>query len=237
MRTVLHVLFYRNRPALVALVLLLAVRLVQAVTLARGVLVIGKTFEDVYAFCSGANMGAFVFTPLAVVAIMRPAAMMAGGHFAAWSGNRRRAALRCLGAALVFGLAVSAALNLSAVAVIAFAASVRPDAFALTCSFVLQAAVCSITFMIYMNLLLAMGSPPVAFMGCVLYGLWDFMAQNVVGGGVPSFGWGLTIVPGGSILRDAVFRFSLFGMAFVVLFLISFFSFQQKDYVAERGDR
>ena len=34
-----------------------------------------------------------------------------------------------------------------------------------------------------------------------------------------------------------MFRFSLFGLAFVVLFLISFFSFQQKEYVAERDDR
>lgn len=237
MKTVLYVLFYRNRPAVIALVLLLAVRFVQAAALARGALVIGETFGDAYAFCSGANMGAFVFTPLLVVAVMRPAAMMAGSHFAAWSGDHRCASLRCLGASLVFGLVASALLNLSAGVAIALAVSVQPDVFTLTCSFALQVAVCSITFMVYVNLLYAIGSPAIAFMGCVLYGLWGFMAQNVVGGGVPSVGWGLTVVFGGPAFKDVIFRFSLFGMAFVVLFLISFFSFQQKDYVAERDDR
>lgn len=183
MKTVLYVLFYRNRPAVIALVLLLAVRFVQAAALARGALVIGETFGDAYAFCSGANMGAFVFTPLLVVAVMRPAAMMAGSHFAAWSGDHRCASLRCLGASLVFGLVASALLNLSAGVAIALAVSVQPDVFTLTCSFALQVAVCSITFMVYVNLLYAIGSPAIAFMGCVLYGLWVFMAQNVVGGG------------------------------------------------------
>lgn len=64
--------------------------------------------------------------------------------------------------------------------------------------------------------------------------LWP---KTSLGAGVPSVGWGLTVVFGGPAFKDVIFRFSLFGMAFVVLFLISFFSFQQKDYVAERDDR
>lgn len=60
MKTVLYVLFYRNRPAVIALVLLLAVRFVQAAALARGALVIGETFGDAYAFCSGDVYGAFI---------------------------------------------------------------------------------------------------------------------------------------------------------------------------------
>lgn len=57
MKTVLYVLFYRNRPAVIALVLLLAVRFVQAAALARGALVIGETFGDVYAFSAGRTWG------------------------------------------------------------------------------------------------------------------------------------------------------------------------------------
>lgn len=231
MRRMAYLLLYGNRPAAVALALLLAARAVQAVALSGGGAAVGDTFVEMYAFCNAAHIGAFVLTPLLAVFAVRPAARLASPRFAVCAKTRSAAALRCLAAALCAGILAAVAVNVSVALAILVGSSVQLDWSVLLFSTALQAAVCSIALMLYVDVTLAMGRSSVAFMACILYGLWDFMAQNVVGGGIPSVGWGLTVVSARSVWADCLGRISLFGMVLIALFLVLVFCLARKDFI------
>lgn len=231
MRRMAYLLFYGNRPAVVALALLLAARAVQAAALSGGGAAVGDTFVEMYAFCNAAHIGAFVLTPLLAVFAVRPAARLASPQFAVCAKTRSAAALRCLAAALCAGVLAAVAVNVSVALAILVGSSAQLDWSVLLFSTALQAAVCSIALMLYVDAALAAGRSSVAFMACILYGLWDFMAQNVVGGGIPSVGWGLTVVSAGTVWADCLGRISLFGMVLIALFLALMFCLARKDFI------
>ena len=231
MRRMAYLLLYGNRPAAVALALLIAARMVQARALSGGSAAVGDTFVEMYAFCNAAHIGAFVLTPLLAVFAVRPAARLASPRFAVCAKTRAAAALHCLAAALCAGILAAVAVNASVALAILAGSSVQLDWSVLLFSTALQAAVCSIALMLYVDVALATGRSSVAFMACILYGLWDFMAQNVVGGGVPSLGWGLTIVSAGAVWADCLGRISLFGMALIVLFFVLMLCLARKDFI------
>lgn len=231
MRRMAYLLLYGNRSAAVALALLLAARAVQAVALSGGDAAVGDTFVEMYAFCNAAHIGAFVLAPLLAVFAVRPAARLASPQFAVCAKTRATAALRCLAAALCAGVLAAVAVNVSVALAILVGSSVQLDWSVLLFSTALQAAVCSIALMLYVDVALATGRSSVAFMACILYGLWDFMAQNVVGGGIPSVGWGLTVVSAGTVWADCLGRISLFGMVLIALFLALMFCLARKDFI------
>lgn len=227
----------RNYQALIAITLLIIVRAIQSFAIKSGILIVGDSFEEAYEFCNASNIASFVLVPLVAVALIRPAGIMATEHFAVWSQSRQIAAFRCFFFVIVFGFCASIAINASALAAIEIGSAIRVNCAGVVLSTLMQGMVCAIASMFYMAFLLISGREAIAFMACVLYGLWDFMAQNVVGGGVPSIGWGLSIVLDTTPVSDAIFRFAIFGMILVALFLTIFICFLQKDYIPVQDSR
>ena len=231
MRQLLFLAFYKNRLAYLSGALLVALRVFQLFAINAGAPV-NLDSMNVYGFCNGAHSAAFILIPLFTLTLIQPATIIASPHFAVGSNNRKRAATRCSVLTFLIGAVCSIATNASSVFVIVGLAPDRIVWAPLMISTVLQTIVFTTNALLYMVLFLMFERGAVSFLGCFLYGLWDFMAQNVVGGGVPSVGWGLTLSlsafqPLELFYRTAILLFELIILLFVLLFV-----FEEKDYTA-----
>lgn len=195
----------------------------------------GLSFADLYSLCNGSNMAAFIWIPLLSASIVRPATKISSAHFAVGSGSRLMAAARCLAFSMAVGTAFALVINVSAIPVIACAEKPAMVWEPLFLSTALQALVCSSAALVYLIALFAFDKSGLAFMSCMLYGMWDFMAQNVVGGGVLSIGWNHAIVSPSLGTADLVFRFSFLGSVLVALLIAAFVVIERKDYLPDKA--
>ena len=62
----------------------------------------------------------------------------------------------------------------------------------------LQGIVLSNSGIIAFLVMMMFRSSAFACLAGFLYGMWDFMAMNIVGGGLPAIGWSLAIIPDGA---------------------------------------
>lgn len=225
-----YLAFYKNQLAYLVFILLLALRGIQIAALGEGV---SHNPFGVYSYCNASNTAAFLLTPLMIMCIIRPASLMAEPYFAAGSGSRQYAALRCLAVSGIIGFSFSLAINVSA-AVVALVSTGRMLSWDfVVVSIMLHAMVCTVIALIYLYVLLLSGQGVFAFMASLLFGLWDFMAQNVVGGGVPSIAWGRASLVANFQTSDLLFPISFLTLILAILFFGVLVTFYKKDYVVD----
>ena len=114
-------------------------------------------------------------------------------------GSRSRVALRICADCVLTGLLMSVLLQVTSLIVLFWRFGTIPMWEALRpVDLVLQGVVLANAGMVSFLAMLAFHSSAFSCLTGILYGMWDFMAMNVVGGGLPPIGWSLAIVPDGA---------------------------------------
>lgn len=225
----------KNRVAAVVLAVLVLSRVAQALALQADPYASTEFFDGYLSF-NGAHAGAFVLIPCAAVILQRASTFCARPQFAIAAGSRPVASVRCWLLMVAFGLATSAMVTGSAVVALMLSTGMVPsDTACLLASALMQAVVFTVGATIAVILLLVAGIQAIALMGMIAYGMWDFMAMNIVGGGVPCVGWGIAFLVPGFEMADLVFRLGFFGALLFGSLAVLALAFSRVDYVA-RGN-
>lgn len=194
----MYVHIRRNGWACAALFALVACRLLQMMALARSVHAAESLFDS-YLSINSVDLAAFLFVPLFCIGQMRSLKLYSSPQCALALGSRARAMLRMGVDCVLTGMFMAALLHASSYLVLLGRFGSVPvwEAFR-PVDLVLQGIVLSNSGIIAFLVMMMFRSSAFACLAGFLYGMWDFMAMNIVGGGLPAIGWSLAIIPDGA---------------------------------------
>ena len=188
-----------------------------------------------YLYFNGCNIFAFVLVPLYLLGSTRALHLVNRPFYLLRSGGIVRASVRCLCYACVLGAAASVVTVTSGCAAVWASGPSEPDWSGLACSVLLGGYVYAIALLAGIGVELLSGSSSMAYLVVLFYGLWDFMAQNVVGGGVPSIAWGLANGSSWAGTMNMAFCLSYYSCWLAGLFLIVLLAFWRIEYVPKQA--
>lgn len=194
----LYVHVKRNRSTCGTLAAALVCRLLQMTVLGRPSHAADSLFDS-YLSMNAVDFATFLFIPLFCVGQMRSLKLYSSPQCALALGSRSRVALRICADCVLTGLLMSVLLQVTSLIVLFWRFGTIPMWEALRpVDLVLQGVVLANAGMVSFLAMLAFHSSAFSCLTGILYGMWDFMAMNVVGGGLPPIGWSLAIVPDGA---------------------------------------
>lgn len=229
MRGIRRIFMHRHTLLVIAIAVLFACRVLQHAALQRDL--VQRVWFDRYLFCNGSNTASFLLVPLTVLVWMRPLTLFSSGLFASSFKSRRGAAMACAGHAALYSLCCSLAINVTATFSVLPVAPTPSDLISLGGSVLLQAAVLFIACMISTIAAVLVREPAISFLAAAAYGVWDFMAQNVVGGGLPSIGWGIAIASSQLTTAELLVKAAMLGSIALGMIAIQLIAFERADYV------
>lgn len=225
----------KSKSALFAVVALCLCRFFEYFSLAPMMATAQTPLEGLQAI-NNIAFASFVAVPLFGIVVSRSATVLFNTGVVVLHGTRSALSLRFLSGACVEALAYSIIFGATALPLQFFSFGIGFDSLPLLlASLVLQTVfflVCALLFsLIFMTTRLT----ALSYCAVILYGLWDFMALNVVGGGVPFIGWAHTLVQIPFEPADAVSKAAFLLAVASVLFLAIAVIVRQVDFLAKRG--
>lgn len=194
----LYVHVKRNRNVYVLLSVMLVCRCLQMMTLARSTHAVDSVFDS-YLSLHAVDFASFLFIPLYCLGQMRSLKLYSSPQCALMLGSRSRVALRICADCMLTALLMSSLLQLTSLVVLLCRFGQIPMWMALRpVDLVLQAIVLGNAGLVGFLFMLVLHSSAFSCLTGILYGMWDFMVMNIVGGGLPSIGWSLAIIPDGA---------------------------------------
>ena len=184
----------RNPGAWAILGMVIACRLVGYLLTVRFPIGDMPPFQELSLF-NNVSFASFAFVPIFGFVVMRAVRFLQADFVVARSVSRRQHALRCAiilakrSFALVLVLTVTflpivlAVLGPSSQVLLYFAET-----------FALQVLFFEVVALLYLCVQMLVRSAALSYALMLLYGLWDFMAGTIVGGGLPAIGWCVTLV-------------------------------------------
>lgn len=153
------------------------------------------------------------------------------GSLAVRAGSRERLATAALACSLMVGLFASIAIGVTAIASLAIKGLFPSDARGVALSCLLMALSITVSYLIACTGSLLSRSNALA-VGCgLIYGMWDFMAINVVGGGIPYLGWSLTIIGPSMGAPELVHRFATLGCELFLCVLALYVACRRMEFM------
>lgn len=102
-------------------------------------------------------------------------------------------------------------------------------------SFILQTLFFTVCGMLFFLVYAATRSAALSYIAVLVYGLWDFMASNVVGGGLAPVGWSQVYVELPFSLTKMLGSFSFFAMLACLLIIATMLVTERMSFLARRG--
>lgn len=179
----LYVHVKRNRSTCGTLAAALVCRLLQMTVLGRPSHAADSLFVS-YLSMNAVDFATFLFIPLFCVGQMRSLKLYSSPQCALALGSRSRVALRICADCVLTGLLMSVLLQVTSLIVLFWRFGTIPMWEALRpVDLVLQGVVLANAGMVSFLAMLAFHSSAFSCLTGILYGMWDFMAMNVVGEG------------------------------------------------------
>ncbi|MDO4436827.1 MAG: hypothetical protein Q4B77_02620 [Coriobacteriaceae bacterium] len=227
----LYIHLKRNKQLWLAIAVLLGCRVLQAIALGRSRVGPDALFAS-YVSINAVDFAAFLFIPLFCMGQMRGLRLYASPQGALFLGSRNRVTLRVVADCLSSGLLAALLLQISSFCVLAshFGVSaswglIRP------LDTILQGIVLGNAGLVSFAAMIVFHSSAFSCLLGILYGMWDFMAMNIVGGGVPSIGWSLAIAPIDADFGFLFLRAATLVSVALVLGVASWLAIDRADYL------
>lgn len=234
MSTAMFARWLRTPSVMAALIALALVRVGQALVLSPQ----GLPEQHVcwaYAHLNAPAMAGLVYVPASIACFVRPLRLFSCTVPVVACKTRAGLTLRCAVSMLQVATIISAVLTVAPLPVLLarFSATAYAPTY-LLCSWAMQALFFTVVGLLLNAMLWATDLLPAGAVAALIYGVWDFMALSVPGGGVPLAGWviaGVDVPPDlAAITRDAL-RFVLLAGA---LTAIAFVCVRRRDILANQ---
>ncbi|QWT17629.1 hypothetical protein KPC83_00170 [Collinsella sp. zg1085] len=225
MNALLTMLIKRNRMAIIMFVSLLVLRISQFIYLQNHSEL--STWDTQYLFVQGIHIAGFVIIPLCAYWYLKVIRFQSSSLVLVAAPSRLAAAMQSLQRAITFGIFISGVLNVSILAILGL--PLQETSFIdLFMRCIMQAIFIAALCLFANSLYLLTGVSSFSFLALCLYGIWDFMAQTVVGGGLPSIGWSLTLASSNNV-PYLPYQCSVLGLICSAALLTQFFAYQTLD--------
>lgn len=143
-----------------------------------------------YARLNAPAMAGLVYVPASLACFVQPVRLFSRTVPIVACKTRSRLMLRCAASVLQAAAIISAVLTAAPLPalLVRFPAPAFTPTY-LLCSWAMQTQFFTVVGLLLNALLWATGVLPVGVVAALIYGVWDFMALSVPGGGVPLVGW------------------------------------------------
>lgn len=232
----LFLAWLRSRTTAVVLIALLCCAAFQAFALGAGQFA-GLDVSRGYALVNNSGFASFVLVPLFGFLSVRPSRIFLHAAVASACGSRRMLALRSALCSIQQAACYALAVNVMAVPLLFIRLQVSFDQLPVVvlASFVLQTLFFAVCGMLFFLVYAAVRTAALSYVAVLVYGLWDFMASNVVGGGLATVGWSHVYVELPLSFTKILGSFSFFAMLACLLVVATMLVTKRMSFLARRG--
>jgi hypothetical protein len=195
----------------------------------------GLSIFGSYGMYNGVLLAAFIFVPLFCFLLIQPASFLMSNNVAVLCLSRTSFALRHLGCAIQQSVFYAVILNITTLPLVMLSFSLTPEFLLyVLISALLQTLFFVVCALLFFAVSLATRMAYVAFIVVAIYGLWDFMAGLVPGGGVPFIGWDKTVLYLPVITTDVLLGCLYFVVPLALLSLALIMASKRRDFLSKK---